>query len=90
MTNLYKKLDLLKLTDIYKFELAKIMHHFYDNKLPEFLLALFTRIDIVTTFAQYHTYTYTIQYHTIPYRFEKKTFFKPPMLQILWQANFTP
>ena len=32
--HLYKKLDFLKLTDIYEFELAKSMHELFNDKLP--------------------------------------------------------
>jgi len=34
VTQLYKKLNLLKLKDVYKLELAKFMHKLHNNKLP--------------------------------------------------------
>ena len=37
VTHLYEKLNILKLKDIYKLELAKFMHKVYNNKLPQFL-----------------------------------------------------
>jgi len=47
ITNLYNKLNFLKLTDIYKLELAKIMHQLLNSKLPKSLHALFTKIEAV-------------------------------------------
>jgi len=35
ITPLYKNLKILKLNDIYQFELAKFMHKFHYGKLPE-------------------------------------------------------
>ena len=34
VTKLYKKLDFLKLHDVYKLELTKFMHKLFNNKLP--------------------------------------------------------
>ena len=34
VTFLYKKLNFLKLKDVYKLELAKFMHKLFQNKLP--------------------------------------------------------
>jgi len=41
VTHLCKNLDLLKLNDIYKLELANFMHKIYNNELPQlFKIAL--------------------------------------------------
>ena len=48
---LYKSLNLLKISDIYKFELAKIMHRDNNNSLPTFLQDIFVSIDTM------HRYT---------------------------------
>ena len=35
MNTLYKSLNILRVEDIFKLEIAKLMHLFYHNKLPE-------------------------------------------------------
>ena len=43
----YKSLNLLKISDIYKFEQAKIMHRANNNLLPTSLQDIFVSIDTV-------------------------------------------
>ena len=44
VTELYKKLNFLKVKDVYKLELAKFMHKLFNNKLPELFQNSFTKI----------------------------------------------
>ena len=44
VTKLYKKLNFLKIKDVYKLELAKFMHKLFSNKLPEMFQNSFTKI----------------------------------------------
>ena len=44
VTELYKKLNFLKVKDVYKLELAKFMHKLFTNKLPEMFQNSFTKI----------------------------------------------
>ena len=41
LSPLYKKLNVLKLTEIYELELAKFMHQLQNNKLPKLFQDLF-------------------------------------------------
>ena len=47
ITPLYKKLNLLKLDDIYSLELGKIMHKFHPGNLPDNFNHLFTPVNQV-------------------------------------------
>ena len=47
MSNLYKSLYLLKLTDIYKFNLAKFMFAFHNNRLPKIFYDSLTNLESV-------------------------------------------
>jgi len=47
ITPLYKQLNLLKLDDIYSFELGKIMHKFHSGNLPDNINHLFTPVNQV-------------------------------------------
>ena len=47
VTHLYKKLDYLKLNDIYYLELAKFMHKVCNNKLPLLFQQRFNKIELV-------------------------------------------
>ena len=42
-----KKLELLKLHDLYKLEIAKIMHKLFNNKLPPILKSRFVKTDMI-------------------------------------------
>ena len=44
VTELYKKLNFLKVKDVYKLELAKFMYKLFKNKLPEMFQNSFTKI----------------------------------------------
>ena len=44
---MYKKLNLLKLDDIYSLELGKIMHKFHSGNLPDNFNHLFTPVNQV-------------------------------------------
>ena len=44
VTKLYKKLNFLKIKDVYKLELTKFMHKLFNNKLPEMFQNSFTKI----------------------------------------------
>ena len=45
MTYLYKNLNILKLTDVYKLEVAKYMHLLQNNKLPKSLYDDYVKIN---------------------------------------------
>ena len=47
VTQLYKKLNYLKLNDIYHLELAKFMHKICNNKLPLLFQQRFNKIELV-------------------------------------------
>ena len=47
VTHLYKKLNYLKLNDIYHLELAKFMHKICYNKLPLLFQQRFNKIELV-------------------------------------------
>ena len=47
LSPVYKKLNFLKLTEIYELELAKFMHQLQNNKLPKLFQDLFCKIDTV-------------------------------------------
>ena len=47
VTHLYKKLELLKLHDLYKLEIAKIMYKLFNNKLPPILKSRFVKTDMI-------------------------------------------
>ena len=47
ITPLYKKLNLLKLDDIYNLELGKIMHKFHSSNLPDNFNHLFRPVNQV-------------------------------------------
>jgi len=47
VTPLYKKLNLLKLDDIYSLEFGKIMHKFHSGNLPDTFNHLFTPVNHV-------------------------------------------
>ena len=47
VSHLYKKLNYLKLNDIYRLELAKFMHKICKNKLPIFFQQRFNKIELV-------------------------------------------
>ena len=47
MTALYSKLHLLKLTDIYKLELAKFMFQLHNNNLPNIFYESLTKLDSI-------------------------------------------
>ena len=50
VSHLYQNLNLLKLNDIYKLELAKFMHKLYNNNLPIVLQIRFTKIEKIHTY----------------------------------------
>ena len=45
VNHLYKQLEILKLVDAYKLELAKFMHKLFNNKLPKLWQQNFTKIE---------------------------------------------
>ena len=45
VNHLYKQLEILKLVDVYKLELAKFMHKLFNNKLPKLWQQNFTKIE---------------------------------------------
>ena len=47
MSNLYKSLYLLKLTNTYKLELAKFMFALHNNRLPKFFCESLTKLESV-------------------------------------------
>ena len=47
MTKIYKGLNILKLNELYKIELAKIMHQLHNNSLPKVIFDLSVSLDIV-------------------------------------------
>ena len=47
LSPLYKKLNCLKLTEIYELELAEFMNQHQNNKLPKLFQDLFCKIDTV-------------------------------------------
>ena len=47
VTHLYKKLNYLKLNDIYHLELAKFMHKICNNKLPLLFQQRFNKIELI-------------------------------------------
>ena len=48
-TQYYAKLNVLKLDNLYKFEIAKLMHQLVNNKLPPQFFLFFTPIKVVHT-----------------------------------------
>ena len=44
MSSLYKKLNLLKLEDLYKVELGKFMYLYYNKKTPKIFNSFFKKI----------------------------------------------
>ena len=44
MSSLYKKLNLLKLEDLYKVELGKVMYLYYNKKTPKIFNSFFKKI----------------------------------------------
>ena len=55
VTPLYKKLKLLKLTDVYKLELAKIMYQFHGGLLPKSFYDRFAKINAVHNYSTRQT-----------------------------------
>ena len=55
VTPLYKKLKLLKLTDVYKLELAKIMYQLHGGKLPKSFYDRFAKINAVHNYSTRQT-----------------------------------
>jgi len=57
---LYKSINVLKLSDIYRFELAKFMHKLHHSALPKMCDSFFQNISSVhsykTRFADNHNY----------------------------------
>ena len=51
ITHIYRRLQVLKINDLYKLETAKFMHQFLDKSLPASLEKYFTR----TTFVHCHS-----------------------------------
>jgi len=51
---LYKELQLLKLKDIYKLELAKFMHKLHQNKLPKFFYDNFVNLSSQHSYGTQH------------------------------------
>ena len=49
ITVLYKKLNFLKLSDVYKLELGKFMHQLHHNKLPKTLYDSLVKLDTIHT-----------------------------------------
>ena len=47
VTKLYKDLNFLKLEDIYKLELAKVMHKVHNNRIPKLISSSFTPLTVV-------------------------------------------
>ena len=50
VSHLYQNLNLLKLNDIYKLDLAKIMHKLYNNNLPIVFQNQFAKIEKTHTY----------------------------------------
>ena len=50
ITPIYRRLQVLKINDLYKLETAKFMHQFSDKSFPASFEKYFTR----TTFVHYH------------------------------------
>ena len=48
-TAYYKQLNILKIEDLYTLEVAKLMHKFYRNKLPNIFSSVFTPINAIHT-----------------------------------------
>jgi len=49
VTPLYSQLNLLKLEDIHQLEIAKLMHNFHNNRMPNTFDRLFTAVNSVHT-----------------------------------------
>ena len=57
ITKLYKKLNSLKMKDVYKLELAKSIHKLFHNKLPEMFQNSFTKIGSVRSYKKKNNIT---------------------------------
>ena len=55
VSHLYQNLNLLKLNDIYKLELAKFMHKPYNNNLPIVFQNRFAKIEKIHTYVTRRT-----------------------------------
>ena len=55
MSSLYKKLNLLKLEDLYKVELGKFMYLYYNKKTPKIFNSFFKKITEIHSYVQYKT-----------------------------------
>ena len=49
VTPVYSQLNLLKLEDIHQLEIAKLMHNFHSNKMPNTFDRLFTAVNCIHT-----------------------------------------
>ena len=59
---IYKRLNFLKAQDIYKLELAKLMHKFHDGLLPVFIMVCSRDLRIYITIIQDMLAIKTISY----------------------------
>ena len=50
VTPLYKQINLLKLEDIYKYELGKLMYQLHREKLPDILANSFTKLESIHSY----------------------------------------
>jgi len=69
VTPLYSQLNLLKLEDIHQLEIAKLMHNFHSNRMPNTFDRLFTAVNSVhthktrsSTSGQYFCHPFCSQY----------------------------
>ena len=63
VTQLYKKVDFLKLQDVYELERAKFMHNLFKNKLPKLCNYNFTIMDKIHDYSNKKT---NISNHFLP------------------------
>jgi len=49
VTPVYSQLNLLTLEDIHQLEIAKLMHNFHSNRMPNTFDSLFTAVNCVHT-----------------------------------------
>ena len=73
MSSLYKKLNLLKLKDLYKVELGKFMYLYYNKKTPKIFNSFFKKV------TEIHSYNTRQVSHS--------TFFLPRMSKTCTQCN---
>ena len=77
VTPVYSQLNLLKLEDIHQLEIAKLMHNFHSNRMPNMFDSLFTAVNCVhthetisSTSGQYFCHPVCSQYGKISIKFK--------------------